>query len=121
MSLIYDIDDLHYYRNANKIFFIVGKLVGHRPTLRNAPADPYCFPVEEWEIDHCDVPAIDFSDVALYMVTTPSPYTKETVEDDQYLKYLIVAVYVNLFFNLSQAWKGMLDASAFVSAAWVGT
>ena len=42
--------------------------------------DPYCIPVEEWEIDPCDVPAIDFSDVALYMVTTPSPYTKETVK-----------------------------------------
>ena len=42
--------------------------------------DPYCMPVEEWEKDPCDVPAIDFSNEALYMVTTPSPYTEETVK-----------------------------------------
>ena len=42
---------------------------------------PLLYALEEWEKNPCDVPAIDFSDVALlHMVTTPSPYTKETVK-----------------------------------------
>ena len=46
--------------------------------LAGLDVDPYCLPEEEWERDPCHVPAVDWSDIALYMILTPSPYTRET-------------------------------------------
>ena len=40
--------------------------------------DPYV--IEEWTQNPEDIPKVWWSDVVLYMVSTPSPYTKEAVK-----------------------------------------
>ena len=40
--------------------------------------DPYV--IEEWSQDSENIPLLAWSDVCLYMISTPSPYTKEAVK-----------------------------------------
>ena len=40
--------------------------------------DPYV--IDEWTQDPTNIPRMAWSDVCLYMVSTPSPYTKEAVK-----------------------------------------
>ena len=62
---------------------------------------PYC--ITEWVEEPTVIPDIKWSDSMLYMVSTPSPYTKEEV------KYVVLLFIVNCFTLLVQAWKGMFD------------
>lgn len=41
-------------------------------------ADPYT--LEDWTQNPETIPAIQWSDLMLYMVSTPSPYTKESIK-----------------------------------------
>uniref|UniRef100_A0A1X7VNI4 Uncharacterized protein n=1 Tax=Amphimedon queenslandica TaxID=400682 RepID=A0A1X7VNI4_AMPQE len=59
--------------------------------------DPYSIKNSEWEKSPELLPAISWSDVTVYMISTPSPYTGEALK----------------------AWKGMLDSEGFVTAGWV--
>ena len=40
--------------------------------------DPYC--IEEWRESPEIVPEVSWSDMLLYMISTPSPHTTETVK-----------------------------------------
>ena len=40
--------------------------------------DPYV--IEGWSQNPEDIPKVHWSDVVLYMVSTPSPYTKEAIK-----------------------------------------
>ena len=40
--------------------------------------DPYC--IEGWTEAPEDVPSVQWSDVMIYMVSTPSPYTREEIK-----------------------------------------
>ena len=41
-------------------------------------ADPYA--LTEWTSEPSEAPAISWSDIMIYMVATPSPYTKEALK-----------------------------------------
>ena len=43
--------------------------------------DPYV--IEGWSQNPEDIPKVHWSDVMLYMVSTPSPYTKEAIKVSQ--------------------------------------
>lgn len=40
--------------------------------------DPYA--IDKWSQNPEDIPKVQWSDVVLYMVSTPSPYTKEAIK-----------------------------------------
>ncbi len=48
--------------------------------------DPYCLENSAWEKNPEDLPLLSFSDVMMYMVSTPSPYTKESIKVHMYLE-----------------------------------
>ena len=54
--------------------------------------DPYSIPTEEWQDDVASWPAITYIHVGLYLLFTPSPYTKEDLENyksmDSYERFL---------------------------------
>jgi len=43
-------------------------------------SDPYCLENSEWEKNPEELPLLTFSDVMMFMVATPSPYTKESIK-----------------------------------------
>ena len=52
--------------------------------------DPYV--IEEWTQNPEDIPKVQWSDVVLYMVSTPSPYTKEAIKVIQSI-FIILQIY----------------------------
>ena len=42
--------------------------------------DPYCLESPEWEKDPENLPSLSRSDMMMFMVSTPSPYTKESIK-----------------------------------------
>ena len=42
--------------------------------------DPYMIPNESWTEEPVSVPQVSWSDMFLYMVSTPSPYTKQEMK-----------------------------------------
>ena len=42
--------------------------------------DPYAIKESQWSDDPVTIPLLQWSDVILYMVSTPSPYTKESIK-----------------------------------------
>lgn len=42
--------------------------------------DPYVIPNESWTEEPVFVPQVSWSDMFLYMVSTPSPYTKQEMK-----------------------------------------
>ena len=67
-------------------------------------------------------PPVDWSDMMLYMVSTPSPHTKESIKAT--LQAMISNLennnnYYNNIIILIQAWKGMLDGESFLKAGWI--
>ena len=50
--------------------------------------DPYV--IENWTEDPESIPRLAWSDVTLYMVSTPSPYTKEAIKVDILLWLILV-------------------------------
>ena len=42
--------------------------------------DPYCLVEKEWEKNPADLPSLAWSDIMIYMISTPSPYTKEAIK-----------------------------------------
>ena len=52
--------------------------------------DPYV--VEDWTQNPEDIPKVRWSDVVLYMVSTPSPYTKEAIKVIQSI-FIILQIY----------------------------
>ena len=42
--------------------------------------DPYCLESPEWEKDPEKLPSLSWSDIMLFMASTPSPYTKESIK-----------------------------------------
>lgn len=42
--------------------------------------DPYVIPNESWTEEPVSVPQVSWSDMFLYMVSTPSPYTKQEMK-----------------------------------------
>ena len=47
--------------------------------------DPYC--IEEWTEAPEDVLSVQWSDVMIYMVTTPSPYTREEIKVSEWYEW----------------------------------
>lgn len=43
-------------------------------------ADPYAIPSEQWVAEPSEVPKVAWSDMFVYMIATPSPYTKEEIK-----------------------------------------
>ena len=43
-------------------------------------SDPYAIPEPEWSRVPDSLPNFTWSDVMIYMLTTPSPYTKEAIK-----------------------------------------
>ena len=52
--------------------------------------DPYV--IEEWTQNPEDSPKVRWSDVVLYMVSTPSPYTKEAIKVIQSI-FIVLQIY----------------------------
>ena len=51
---------------------------GNQITGTGLVVDPYV--IDEWTQDPANFPRMSWSDVCRYMVSTPSPYTKEAVK-----------------------------------------
>ena len=49
-------------------------------SLSGLKTDPYCIKDLEWEKSPELLPEISWSDVMIYMISTPSPYTGEAVK-----------------------------------------
>ena len=47
--------------------------------------DPYA--IDEWTDDPDTVPEVQWSDMVLYMISTPSPYTREEIKVSLYQIY----------------------------------
>ena len=48
--------------------------------LSGLKTDPYCLVGNEWHKNPEKLPEVSWSDVFTYMISTPSPYTKEAVK-----------------------------------------
>ena len=42
--------------------------------------DPYVIEESQWTREPEEIPLLQWSDIVLYMVSTPSPYTRETIK-----------------------------------------
>ena len=94
--------------------------------------DPYAVEESLWTDDPDSIPTVNWSDVVLYMVSTPSPYTREELKVSVFRVYIaspscyimskmLLHLHIQFylcFFNF-QAWKGMLDSENFVKSGWV--
>ena len=49
-------------------------------TKAGLSCDPYCLESSEWNKDPEDLPLLSWSDITMFMVSTPSPYTKESIK-----------------------------------------
>ncbi len=47
--------------------------------------DPYCIEEKEWTREPEAIPQLVWSDLMLYMVSTPSPYTKEAIKVNTFI------------------------------------
>ena len=81
--------------------------VRYETKVLTAGLTKYPYSITEWVEEPTVIPDIKWSDSLLYMVSTPSPYTKEEV------KVCSAAFIVNCFILLIQAWKGMFDGESF--------
>ena len=72
--------------------------------------DPYVVKDPDWVNNPAVIPQIAYSDLMLYMTSTPSSHTKEAIK-------VMNTECIYIFVHFLQAWKGMLDGNGFVSAA----
>ena len=49
-------------------------------TTTGLQVDPYVIEESQWTREPEEIPLLQWSDVVLYMVSTPSPYTRETIK-----------------------------------------
>ena len=49
-------------------------------TRAGLKTDPYVIPNKAWTEEPVSVPQVSWSDMFLYMVSTPSPYTKQEMK-----------------------------------------
>ena len=85
--------------------------------------DPYCLESPEWEKDPENLPSLSWSNIMMFMVSTPSPYTKESIK---VVKQFFFIVKANLhksigmernagFRRLCFSWMGARFGLAFLS------
>ena len=53
--------------------------------------DPYAVEESLWTDDPDSIPTVNWSDVVLYMVSTPSPYTREELKVSVFRVYIVLA------------------------------
>ena len=50
-------------------------------------SDPYAIPSESWVVEPDTIPDIAWSDMFMYMISTPSPYTREEIKASLHTSY----------------------------------
>jgi len=66
-----------YYKELNK-----DDQVRYKEKMRmlEMGTDPYLLPTDEWSTNRNVWPSVEFPDICVYLLNSPSPYTKESLK-----------------------------------------
>ena len=78
---------LHWSEYLQQLSSVAKHRYKEKVLLAGLKTDPYCIEECDWEKSPELLPALSWSDVMVYMISTPSPYTGEAVKVPKIRKF----------------------------------